>query len=219
MPQAAPNSLEALLVARDDASREAAWQTFLADHSGLLLHASRNQGGDHDAVMDRYLYIVQALRDSEYARLRQYSSANGGKFTTWLLVVARRLCFDQHRSRYGRPQSDSDSAVAKHSERRQLVDLIGNEVGLETLEATSGQNPESIMRSDELRQMLARALDTLSTTDRLILRFRFEDERSVPEIARLLGEKSPFVLYRRLEKILARMREFLEAAGITEPLP
>jgi len=219
MPHAAPNSLEALLAARDDASREAAWQTFLAENSGLLLHASRNQGGDHDAVMDRYLYIVQALRDSEYARLRQYSAANGGKFTTWLLVVARRLCFDQHRVRYGRAQSDSDSAVAQHSERRQLVDLIGDEVGLETLEAPSGQNPESIMRSDELRQMLARALDTLSTTDRLILRFRFEDERSMPEIARLLGEKSPFVLYRRLEKILARMREFLEAAGITEPLP
>lgn len=219
MTYAPPNSLVALLAARDAASREAAWQEFLAEHSGLLLHASRNQGGDHDAVMDRYLYVVQALRETEYARLRQYSSANGGKFTTWLLVVARRLCFDQHRIRYGRSQSNSDSAVAKHSERRQLVDLIGNEVRLETLEAPSGQNPESIMRRDELRHMLARALDKLSTTDRLILRFRFEDELSVPEIARLLGESSPFTLYRRLEKILGRMRGFLEVAGITEPLP
>lgn len=219
MTYAPPISLDALLAARDDASREAAWQEFLAEHTGLLLHASRNQGGDHDAVMDRYLYVVQALRETDYARLRQYSSANGGKFTTWLLVVARRLCFDEHRMRYGRAQASSESSLAKHDERRQLVDLIGNEVGLETLEEPSGRNPESIMRKDELRHMLARALDELPTTDRLILRFRFEDELSVPEITRLLGESSPFVLYRRLEKILGRMRGFLEGAGITESQP
>lgn len=219
MTNAPPNSLVALLTARDDTSQEAAWQLFLAEHSELILHASRDQGGDHDAVMDRYLFIVQALRERGYARLRQYSSAEGGKFTTWLLVVARRLCFDQHRTRYGRPQSDSDSAAAMHSERRQLVDLISSEVSLDMLQEPPGQDPETILRRNELRDALGRALDELSTRDRLLLRFRFQDGLSVPAISRLVDEASPFVTYRRLEKILGRMRSILEAAGISEPLP
>ncbi len=48
----------------------------------------------------------------------------------------------------------------------------------------------------------------------VILRLRFEDALSVPEIARLIGVDSPFKVYRQLDKILMTVRRHLEAAGI-----
>lgn len=214
-----PDSLAELLAASDDAAREGAWKTFLAEHSGLILHVCRANGGDHDAVMDRYLFIVQALRENECRRLRQYGFDGGARFTTWLLVVARRLGFDHHRAHFGRPQSSSDAAVARHSERRQLVELIGNEIGIETIEAPPDGDPESVLRREELRRALDSAIDQLSTSDRLLLRFRFQDDLSVPQIARLLEAGSPFVTYRRLDRILAKLRQILEKAGVSEPFP
>ncbi len=213
-----PESLNRLLAASTDPEREAAWTAFLEEHSGLMLHAARSQGGDHDAVMDRYLFVITALRDHDFRRLRSYA-ADGGRFSTWLLVVARRLCFDDHRARYGRPQSDAAASTARHVARRQLVDLIGGEFGLESLEATPEDDLELGYRREELRGALRRALDQLPAGERLLLRFRFEDGLSVPEIARLVGMESPFAMYRRLEKVLAHIRVILNAFGVEDSVP
>ena len=97
--------------------------------------------------------------------------------------------------------------------------MIGNEVGIETIEAPPDGDPESVLRREELRRALASAIDQLATSDRLLLRFRFQDDLSVPQIARLLEAASPFVTYRRLDRILARLRHILEKAGVSEPLP
>jgi DNA-directed RNA polymerase specialized sigma24 family protein len=70
-----------------------------------------------------------------------------------------------------------------------------------------------------LRSTLDAALARLDTEDRVILRLRFEDDVSVPEIARLLNLGSPFSLYRRLNRILASVRRTLEAAGINDASP
>jgi RNA polymerase sigma factor for flagellar operon FliA len=64
-----------------------------------------------------------------------------------------------------------------------------------------------------LRVTLQRLLRDLGAQDRLILALRFEDGRSVAAISTLLGlEQKP--LYRRLERLLTRLREGLEANGV-----
>ena len=75
------------------------------------------------------------------------------------------------------------------------------------------RTPTQLERS-ELRAVLDCALAQLDVTERLILRLRFEDAVSVPEIARLLGIDSPFKVYRQLDKVLMTVRRHLEAAGI-----
>lgn len=214
-----PDVLRSLLSAPDAAARESAWTAFLAQYSDLMLHVARHQGGDHDAAMDRYLFVIQALQANDCHRLRAYTANGDGKFTTWLLVVTRRLCFDHHRARYGRAQSDTDASTARQAQRRQLVDLLGGEVGVDGLEAPSGEDAEARCRREELRQVLLRALDQLSAPDRLLLRFRFEDGLSVPEIARLVGVASPFAMYRRLDKVLTRLRVVLNASGVEDSVP
>jgi RNA polymerase sigma factor (sigma-70 family) len=219
MSPSVPDSLRALLTAPDGDGRQRAWTAFLEEHTGFLLHGARHLGGDHDAVMDRYLYVIQALRENDLRRLRAYAADGRGKFSTWLLVVVRRLCYDHHRARYGRPQSSTDDAVARQLGRRQLVDLVSNELGLSELEARQEEVPDEALGRRELRGALTRALGELPPADRLLLRLRFEDSHSVPEVARMIGESSPFVIYRKLDKVLATLRRALEAGGVDDPRP
>ena len=211
---APPGDLESLVTAADHAAQERAWAAFLSHHSDVMLRVARVMGGGHDAVMDRYAFVLDALRRDNYKRLRAYLPEGRGSFDTWLAVVARRLCMDEHRHRYGRAQSDDPSAQTERSTRRQLADLVGSELGLEALEADADAVPDLELERAEQRAVLEAALAQIDVTDRLILRLRFEDGLSVPEIARLVGVDSSFKIYRQLDKVLATVRKHLEAAGI-----
>ena len=213
------DTLHILLEAPDGTRREAAWTAFLEEHSRLILHVARSQGGDHDAAMDRYAFVLEALRRDDFHRLRAYQADGVGRFSTWLIVVVRRLCLDHHRHRYGRTQSDSRASLEQRADRRQLEDLLGEELALASLESSADQAPDQALLNVELRRGLERALASLETSDRLVLRLRFEDNRSVPEIARLLGEESPFRMYRRIDRILTTLRRMLQTAGIGDSVP
>jgi RNA polymerase sigma factor (sigma-70 family) len=216
MPPALPTALEFLLARRDDTSREQAWADFLAGCSDLLLRVARIMGGDEDAVMDRYAFILDALSRDDYRRLRAYVNDGKSSFETWLAVVARRLCMDEYRGRYGRAQADNEGAAERRSARRNLTDLVGNELGLDELPAYRDAVPDTALEEREWRATIDAALARLDTEDRVILRLRFEDDVSVPEIARLLRLGSPFALYRRLKRILTTLRKALEAGGISD---
>lgn len=64
-----------------------------------------------------------------------------------------------------------------------------------------------------LAQVLNRAVDGLRDEDRLAIRLRYGDGLPVVEVARVLG-REPRPLYRRFEKVLARLRRALAAGGI-----
>ena len=64
----------------------------------------------------------------------------------------------------------------------------------------------------DVRTVLEEVKSRLSETDRLILAYRFEDERKVVEIARTL-QLDQKALYRRVESLLKTLRAALEAAG------
>jgi RNA polymerase sigma factor (sigma-70 family) len=216
MPPALPTALEFLLARRDDTSRAQAWAEFLAGCSDLLLRVARVMGGDEDAIMDRYAFILDALSRDDYRRLRAYANDGTSSFETWLAVVARRLCMDEYRGRYGRAQGDSEVAAERRSTRRNLTDLVGNELGLDDVPANGNSAPDIALEQKEWRATIDAALAQLDTEDRVILRLRFENDVSVPEIARLLRLGSPFALYRRLKRILATLRKALEAGGISD---
>jgi len=61
---------------------------------------------------------------------------------------------------------------------------------------------------------LAAALERLAFEDRLILRMRFQDGWTVPEIAQALGQPAT-PLYRRIERALAQLRAHLESGGLS----
>ena len=61
---------------------------------------------------------------------------------------------------------------------------------------------------------LAAALSTLAPADRLLLKFRFEDDLSASAIAKAMGFPTPFHVYRRLNALFLTLRRSLQTGGI-----
>src|SRR5678815_3986223 len=91
--------VEALLD-RDPPTQES-WAAFAREYTALLLHVARSTSRDRDEAMDAYAYLLDRLSEEGCRRLRGYVVDPKSKFTTWLVVVARRLCVDHYRLKYG----------------------------------------------------------------------------------------------------------------------
>jgi RNA polymerase sigma factor (sigma-70 family) len=214
-----PAELSALLDAVDPAAREAAWQAFLETYGRLLLHTARSVGRDYDAAMDAYAYLLEQLRADDFRRLRAYLPTDRSKFTTWLVVVARNLCVDHLRQRYGRADEAGGDAVESRAARRRLADLLAAELDVDALSDATALDPESRIQADDLTRAVAGAVAELAPRDRLLLTLRFEDDLPAREIGRILRFPTPFHVYRRLNFLLAQLRSSLRRRGVHGPEP
>lgn len=214
-----PPELSALLDVADPVARDAAWRRFVETHSRLLLHAARSIDRNHDAAMDAYAYVLEQLQRDDFRRLRVYAADERGKFSTWLFLVARRLCLDHVRQRYGRRQSEDAQSHEAHETRRRLLDHVAEEIDVAEIAYAGDRDAEMRVRVEELGDALAEALAALAPPDRLLIKLRFQDALSVPEIARILKAPTPFHIYRRLNAVLAQVRAGLARRGVEDPDP
>ena len=215
----APPELRSVLDAATDAARLRAWQEFVAAYSRVILHAIRSVHRDHDAVMDAYAFALEKLRDDDLRRLRLFWSDGTGKFTTWLVVVARRLAHDWHRHAYGRPNRTDDESRLEWQARRRLVDLASEAIDLADLPDAGDGGTDARLLADETRAALAAEIEALPPADRLLLRLRFEDGLAAKEIAAITKAPSPFHVYRRINHVLATLRRRLVTRGVESPTP
>lgn len=213
-----PREVAELLAATDPELRDRAWERFLRRHSRLILKVAHQNSQQYDGAMDRYAFVLERLEADDYRRLRQYEDV-GTRFTTWLVVVVRRLCLDHHRHVYGRPRAETDESQAQITTRRRLADFVMDEIDPERTVNHNGRWPDAEIRHKELFGALERALDTLSTDDRLVLRLRFEDAAPVSDIATVIGAPTVFHVYRRVNKILKQLRGELRRLGVDGPRP
>lgn len=127
---ALPAALTRLLDARDPGGEDTAWREFVVTYSTLLLQVARSTATTRDAAMDTYTFVLEQLREQQCRRLRAYVARDGARFSTWLIVVAKRLCVDFHRRRYGRPQGTTDvqrgcSQLPSHTYALDVLPLLG----------------------------------------------------------------------------------------------
>ena len=193
------------------AEREGAWDRFVASCTPLLLRVARATAYDHDAAMDAYAFVLGQLREDDFRRLRSYQATTSCSFETWLAVVTRRLCLDHYRSRYGRPRSDNPQAKEALCERRRLADLVA--VAVEPELATASPDPAAALEQSEILNALEAALSELEPRDKLLLRYRFDDDLPAREIARLMRLPSVFHVYRRVTALLSACRSTLLKKG------
>jgi RNA polymerase sigma factor (sigma-70 family) len=218
---AVPEVLARLLEAADERARDEAWTQFVDEHSRLLLYVARRNTPDYDGAMDAYAFVLEKLREQESHRLRGYAADGRGKFTTWLVVVSRRLCLDFHRHRYGRstnsgPTVDVDDTRAA---RRRLFDLASSTGDDSLASQVSDDDPAGTLRREELERALDAVMKELTAPDRLLLALRFHDGLSAAEIASMLHFASPFHVYRRINQLLASLRERLAKRGVQSSVP
>lgn len=219
MAESLPPALADLLGATDPAKYDRAWTAFLDHYNRLILHVTRAQGREHDAAMDAYVYVLEALSEDNLRRLRAYSPQGHTKFTTWLVVVTRRLCLDWHRHRYGRARESDDESAEQHRLRKNLVDLFGEPSDPDSLVDADAAGPDLELVAREQRQALEGALATLPERDRLLLALRFEHDLPAREIGRLMDFPTPFHVYRRLNSLMDRLRRLLQERGVEEATP
>lgn len=215
MAHSLPPELAVLFAASDVQTRDAAWAQFVSRHSKLLLYAARSLGKDYDSAMDRYTYALDRLRERDFHRLRAYTPDGRTRFTTWLLVVFRRLCVDHYRQRYGRsggggagPHS-SDRAI-----RRQFADELLGTVDPDLVPTPEAPSVDQDLARRHRTESLTTALSALPPADRLLLKYRFEDGLSANEISKVMDFPTPFHVYRRLNALFVSLRRTLQAGGV-----
>ncbi len=207
-----PPELTRLLETTDPENREEAWDVFVQKFHSLLMHVARSIDDRYDAKMDRYAYMLEQLQADNYQRLRRYGPQSRAQFSTWLVIVARRLCVDFHRGTHGRqrPTKGEDRSEI----RRRLVDLVSESIDPDYIVDGRAIDPAELTLVIERREILENTMKALTNQDRLLLTLRFELDASVSEIADALKFPSQFHVYRRLKKILAVLRTALKAQGI-----
>jgi RNA polymerase sigma factor (sigma-70 family) len=216
---ALPPVLAALLAATDRETKETAWGAFVERYTPLLLHTAHRFGHSYDGAMDRYTYLLEQLHRNNFRRLRVFAASGPGRFSTWLVVVARRLLLDYHRQRYGRtrpPPADRIETTASSAMRRHLAEMVGEEISLSGIEDCSVPEPEVAMHAAERTKAVRAAVSSLEPRDQLLLRLRFEEGLPAHAIADVLGFPTQFHVYRRLRAVLALLgrllpREHIEA--------
>ena len=212
-PPESPDRLPAVvadLLAADEAAAEPAWAAFVGCYSGLLLRVAAAFAPGYDGALDRYAFMLDELQRSGFRRLRGFAADGRGTFSTWLAVVARRLCLDHYRRQYGRFRGDVPAGRPKggldRACRRNLARLEGALEDLSELPTPSPADPVDELDHRERCAALRCALGSLPPRDQLLLRLRFEHDLTARAIAAMLGLPSPFHVYRRLDAIYGVMR-------------
>jgi RNA polymerase sigma factor (sigma-70 family) len=204
----------------DDPPLESAWAAFAEEYSRLLLHVARSVCHNHDESMDAYACLLEKLSEDGCRRLRAYSVDPRSKFTTWLVVVARRICVDHQRARYGRLRNEeSASERDRLGVRRSIVGMGGDADMIEGIADDSTNSAAADLEKEELVTALSSLRNGLAPADKLLLSLRFDDGVSAAEIASMLGYPSQFHVYRRLNALLAGMKAQLEASGYENAAP
>lgn len=209
MPMAAPAVLHGLLRAEHPDLRQQAWERFLAEHSRLLLFVARSYGGDYDAVMDRYARLLDHLSRDDFRRLRAFAEDGRSSFTSWLVIVSRNICLDEHRHRYGRARGRGQPDAG----RRRLVDLVASAIEPEMV-VDDGPDAAAALEHGEISSVVNAALATLAPADQTLLRLRFDDDLPAAEIAHLLGYPTRFHAYRHIDRALRQLRAALAERGL-----
>lgn len=211
-----PAEVGDILRASDVAERDAAWRRFAEKYSRLLLHVARSMSRDPDEAMDAYAWVLEHLQEDGGRRLSSYSGRHGSRFTTWLVVVARRSCVDflRHRRGRARGREDGDGAGPAGLLVRRRLMALAEAVPLTDALSAGGDDPSTAAGVEERDRVVHEVLQGLESRDRLLLALRFDDGLSAPEIARVMGFPSPFHVYRRLNRLLPELRGALSRRGI-----
>ena len=143
----------------DDLAWEALVRRFQSRVFGLAYHYMRNAEEARDVAQDIFIRIYQRLDTFEGSET----------FIPWMLRLARNVCIDSLRRRKARPPASSET----EDDALHMVAV--------------GPTPEDAASARSTRQLLYRAMDRMSESDREILLLKEIQGLKVEEVSTLLG--------------------------------
>lgn len=174
---------DASLVAQVLAGDREAFSFLVRRHQDELYRYARNLRLDHDSAAD----LVQEAFVTAYTRLGQCSDP--ARFRFWLFRILRNRCLDF------------------------LRDIRRRSVPLEDVNLVARGTPGDAASGSELRESLARALDTLAPDLREAFLMKHHEGRSYQEMAEL-AEASVPAMKMRVHRAREALREMLIEAGV-----
>lgn len=144
--------------------------------------------------------LAQDVFRKVFERLDQYSPRGGVPFSHWVARIATRTCLDALRSERRRP------------ELRWADMPEGEAEWLEHLCAAEAEPPPSAQTGNAAFDMIQRLFSMLPAHDRVVLQMLDLEEKSVKDIAALLGWSASLVKVRafrarlRLKKIVKQLK-------------
>lgn len=180
---------DATLIRRSASGDRAAFDEVVARHGAAVFRFTRAIASNDSAAED-------ATQEAFLGAWRSAGAFRGeASVRTWLLTIARNAVYRQHRRRADEPE-----------ETEPLLDL-GIAAGW------GEENPESLALRRESRDVLLRAMDRLSASDREIVLLRDIEGLSGEEVATMLGLTLPAMktrLHRARLRLAAKVRESYE---------
>lgn len=156
---------------------------------GMALRMLRDAGEAECVAQDAFVKAYRRLADFR----------GGSSFETWLLRIAVNACRDRLKRK---------RLVLYFHQRRSAGDA---EDGPVEAAPSSDPSPERLLESKEIKSRLRDAIDALSPRQRIVFALKHFEERSIPEIADLLGLDSGTVkshLFRAAQKVRARFGDY-----------
>ena len=171
---------DAALVGRIVAGSEDAIAAAYDRHASAVYAAAFRLVGDRVIAED----VVQETFLALWNRAETFD-ATRGSLATWLATVARHRAVDRLRAAGRRPRTVTFGSVGQAGDG-------GDADALERLLATAAEgpldaDPAAAYATVELRETLARALATMSDTERQVIALAYRDELTQSEIAARLG--------------------------------
>jgi RNA polymerase sigma-70 factor (ECF subfamily) len=139
-----------------------AWEYLVTAHQDRILNLAYQFAGNREEARD----LAQEIFVRLYLRLDRYEQ--GRSFRTWFNSLARNLCIDHYR------------------QRRQERRVVPTPVDEFTKLASSAPAPDQRVERRERKELLMRAMDTLSEISREAIVLKDLQEMTLEEIAEML---------------------------------
>ena len=155
--------MEPWLLELSEGRTQAAWDLFAERYRRLMLATIKRLVPDHDAVMDVFSTVCQALTANDFARLRRYSGQNPqcASVATWLVAVVRNLTIDWLRQHEGRRRPTVPahlSSLQQEIYRAVCLDGSSHVEAYEIIQSRSapGLTPDSPLGAERTRRATRR---------------------------------------------------------------
>jgi len=190
---------EALMI-RFQAGERSAFALLVRRYQGPLFNFAmrhlRSPTSAEEVVQDAFVRVVQSAGDFKHE----------ARFSTWVFTIVRNLCIDQIRKR----------ALRKHpslDESKRADEGEGPTLGEQTADGKADVERSAV--SNEIRERVMSAVDTLPDEQREVFLLREVSNLPFKEIAEIVGVPENTVKSRMryaLERLQEALREFEEYA-------
>jgi len=199
---------------------EAIWDSLIDRYRRLILSAIRHYLKDPDDVMDVFARVCSALRENDFARLRQYADSADprSRFSTWLVTVVRHLTVDWIRQRDGRPSNRFPTGLSPLQQRIYQLVFIKGHSHREAFHLLTTADGISLSEHDFSAGLAAahRAAPASPNPRRTALRHAVPLPDTLPAPAEPTGDEDGVRLNRALAKLSAEDRLAVQLFVIDE---